>query len=87
MRSPSLPATLSCANVLSRFQSLDHWKKFFADSEKYQRVGRVAHAPIDPGTPLPPPCKQGGGDPREKKPQQKQQQQQRPYGPRRKEEL
>jgi len=35
---------------------LDHWKKFFAKSDKYHKVGWVYHAPIDPQSPIPEPC-------------------------------
>ncbi|KAF7792107.1 hypothetical protein EIP86_003137 [Pleurotus ostreatoroseus] len=35
---------------------LEHWKKFFADSKKYRKVGRVLHEPIDPMSPVPEPC-------------------------------
>ena len=38
------------------FQSLNHWKKFFADSKKYRKVGRVMHEPIDPMSPIPEHC-------------------------------
>ena len=37
-------------------QSLEHWKKFFADSKKYRKVGRVLHEPIDPISPIPEHC-------------------------------
>ena len=37
-------------------QGLEHWKKFFADSKKYRKVGRVLHEPIDPMSPVPEPC-------------------------------
>lgn len=37
-------------------QSVEHWKRFFADHETYFKVGRVSHPPIDPSTPLPPHC-------------------------------
>jgi len=36
--------------------SLDHWKKFFAKSDKYTKVGWVHHAPINPKSPIPEPC-------------------------------
>ena len=45
-------------------QGLQHWKKFFADSKKYRKVGRVLHEPIDPMSPIPEPC-----DPKKAKPQ------------------
>jgi len=37
-------------------QSVEHWKKFFADSDKYHKVGRVLHRPIDPSSPIPEHC-------------------------------
>jgi len=36
--------------------SLDHWRKYFADSKKYRKVGRVLHEPIDPMSPIPEHC-------------------------------
>jgi len=38
------------------FKSVEHWKKFFADSDKYHKVGRVLHRPIDPSSPIPEHC-------------------------------
>ena len=46
---------------------MEHWKKFFADSKKYKKVGRVLHEPIDPRSPVPEPC-----DPKRAKEQMKQ---------------
>lgn len=37
-------------------QSLEHWKKYFANSKKYRKVGRVLHEPIDPMSPIPEHC-------------------------------
>lgn len=37
-------------------QGLEHWKKFFAESKKYRKIGRVLHEPIDPMSPVPEPC-------------------------------
>lgn len=37
-------------------QGLQHWKKFYAESKKYPKVGRVMHPPIDPITPIPVHC-------------------------------
>ncbi|KAI0786443.1 cytochrome b5-like heme/steroid binding domain-containing protein [Abortiporus biennis] len=37
-------------------QGLQHWKKFYADSKKYPKVGRVSHPPIDPLSPIPEHC-------------------------------
>lgn len=40
----------------NELKSLDHWKKFFANHEKYQHIGWVQHPPIDPNTPPPVHC-------------------------------
>ncbi|KAI0079733.1 cytochrome b5 [Panus rudis PR-1116 ss-1] len=37
-------------------QGLRHWKKFYAESKKYPKVGRVIHPPIDPLSPIPEHC-------------------------------
>ncbi|KAK8844726.1 hypothetical protein IAR55_006576 [Kwoniella newhampshirensis] len=37
--------------------SLAHWKSFFANHEKYHKVGTVLNPPIDPRSPIPPPCR------------------------------
>jgi hypothetical protein len=37
-------------------QSVEHWKKFFANHKNYKRVGRVYHPPIDPNSPIPEMC-------------------------------
>ncbi|WVQ82847.1 hypothetical protein IAT38_004982 [Cryptococcus sp. DSM 104549] len=37
--------------------SFKHWTSFFADSDKYRKVGTVILPPIDPLSPLPPPCR------------------------------
>lgn len=37
-------------------QGLAHWKKYFAESKKYRKVGRVLHEPIDPSSPIPEHC-------------------------------
>ncbi|KAL8279112.1 hypothetical protein RQP46_008570 [Phenoliferia psychrophenolica] len=42
-------------------RSLDTWKNFFKNHGKYKWVGTVTHAPIDPDSPLPPPCQSHGG--------------------------
>lgn len=54
-------------------QGVEHWKKFFADSEKYPHVGKVIHKPIDPRSPVPEHCeeekrvKKAGYGPKQKK--------------------
>jgi len=35
---------------------LAHWKKFYAEHKDYIKVGRVAHPPIDPASPIPEHC-------------------------------
>ncbi|OCB87465.1 cytochrome b5 [Sanghuangporus baumii] len=37
---------------------LEHWKNFYANHKKYTKIGRVLHHPIDPLSPIPPPCKE-----------------------------
>jgi hypothetical protein len=37
-------------------QSLQHWKKFYAEHKDYFKVGRVTHPPIDPSSPIPEHC-------------------------------
>jgi len=37
-------------------QGVNHWKKFYAESKKYIKVGRVSHPPIDPASPIPEHC-------------------------------
>lgn len=39
-----------------QLKSLDHWKNFFKNHKDYPKVGRVAHDPIDPNSPIPGPC-------------------------------
>ncbi|TYJ57457.1 hypothetical protein B9479_001774 [Cryptococcus floricola] len=38
-------------------KSVTHWKKFFENNEKYTKIGTVLNPPIDPSTPIPPPCR------------------------------
>lgn len=38
------------------FQSLAHWKKFYAEHPDYVKVGRVNHRQIDPDSPIPDHC-------------------------------
>lgn len=37
-------------------EALDQWKSFFAEHAKYYRIGRAILPPIDPSSPIPPPC-------------------------------
>lgn len=37
-------------------QSLQHWKKFYAEHKDYIKVGKVNHPPLDPSTPIPEHC-------------------------------
>ncbi|KAJ3312980.1 hypothetical protein HDV04_002462 [Boothiomyces sp. JEL0838] len=39
-----------------QMKSLNSWIEIYENSDKYFYVGRVEHAPIDPSTPIPPPC-------------------------------
>ena len=38
------------------WQGVQHWKKVYQDSNKYHKVGRVSHPPIDPASPIPEHC-------------------------------
>ncbi|KAI0356679.1 cytochrome b5 [Trametes cingulata] len=40
----------------SEMKGVQHWKKFYAESKKYTKVGRVSHPPIDPASPYPEHC-------------------------------
>ncbi|KAI0662943.1 cytochrome b5 [Cubamyces menziesii] len=40
----------------SEMRGVQHWKKFYAESKKYTKVGRVSHPPIDPASPYPEHC-------------------------------
>ncbi|KAJ3174049.1 hypothetical protein HDU88_000016 [Geranomyces variabilis] len=42
----------------AQIRSLQTWSDFYSKSDKYFRVGRVVHEPIDPDSPPPPPCDQ-----------------------------
>ncbi|KAJ3177021.1 hypothetical protein HDU87_004737 [Geranomyces variabilis] len=42
----------------AQIRSLQTWSDFYAKSDKYFRVGRVVHEPIDPDSPPPAPCDQ-----------------------------
>jgi len=48
--------------------AIDRWKAFFTNHKDYWRAGKVLHAPIDPASPIPPPCKSGKGVPGQGKP-------------------
>lgn len=37
-------------------QGVANWKRFYADSKKYVKIGRVSHPAIDPETPIPEHC-------------------------------
>ncbi|KAG8999091.1 hypothetical protein FRB93_013361 [Tulasnella sp. JGI-2019a] len=41
-------------------KALQKWKDFYANHKDYRKVGTVYHAPIDPDSPLPPPCDEKG---------------------------
>ncbi|KAJ7590762.1 cytochrome b5-like heme/steroid binding domain-containing protein [Mycena floridula] len=51
----------------SELASIEHWKKFYAEHKDYFKVGRVSHAPIDPASPIPEPCKPPKTDSGDKK--------------------
>lgn len=44
------------ADRMTTAQGVQHWKKFYADSKKYTKVGRVSHPSIDPTSPVPEHC-------------------------------
>ncbi|CAG8502151.1 4761_t:CDS:2 [Ambispora leptoticha] len=46
-----------------QLKSLEGWASFYRDHHTYFKVGRVALPPIDPNSPIPPPC----NDPTEQK--------------------
>lgn len=37
-------------------QALDNWKDFFSSHQSYKLIGKVLNPPIDPNSPIPPPC-------------------------------
>ncbi|KAF9076831.1 cytochrome b5-like heme/steroid binding domain-containing protein [Rhodocollybia butyracea] len=47
-------------------KTLEHWKDFYANHKDYKKVGRVAHKPIDPSSPIPEHCKDRKDDKSEK---------------------
>jgi hypothetical protein len=42
--------------------ALQGWKDFFDNHAKYWPVGRVLLPPIDPASPIPPPCREQAGN-------------------------
>jgi hypothetical protein len=40
-----------------QLKGIDHWKKFYDQSHKYHKIGRVLHDPIPDDAPIPKPCK------------------------------
>jgi predicted heme/steroid binding protein len=38
-------------------ESIQGWVDFYKQNEKYIHIGQVIHKPIDPTSPIPPPCK------------------------------
>ncbi|KAI8799353.1 cytochrome b5-like heme/steroid binding domain-containing protein [Cladochytrium replicatum] len=39
-----------------QIKSLEEWTDFYKTSDKYFYVGKVLNPPIDPDSPIPPPC-------------------------------
>ena len=37
-------------------QGVANWKRFYANSKKYVKIGRVSHPAIDPASPIPEHC-------------------------------
>ncbi|CAI2175462.1 19482_t:CDS:2 [Funneliformis geosporum] len=40
-----------------QLEDLKNWASFYRDHHTYYQVGRVVHPPIDPNSPIPPPCR------------------------------
>ena len=56
-RAASRTSRYSIAERLSvHAQGVENWKRFYANSSKYVKVGRVSHPPIDPASPIPEHC-------------------------------
>jgi hypothetical protein len=51
-----IPLLISPDINTQNFQSIDKWKQFFKNSDKYSYVGKVIHHPIDPKSPIPEHC-------------------------------
>jgi len=43
--------------TLGEIKGVEDWASFYRNHHTYYRVGRVVHPPIDPNSPIPPPCK------------------------------
>lgn len=56
MRPPTRPCARSLTRSGDALQGVEHWKKFYGESKKYKKVGRVSHPPIDPASPVPEHC-------------------------------
>lgn len=58
VRWPRLPRALADTTRSgdAALQGVEHWKKFFGESKKYSKVGRVSHPPIDPASDYPEHC-------------------------------
>lgn len=56
VRDPPLNITISPDIDDLDFQSIEKWKQFFKNSDKYSYVGKVIHHPIDPKSPIPEHC-------------------------------
>ncbi|RHZ74123.1 hypothetical protein Glove_227g169 [Diversispora epigaea] len=44
-----------------QLKELENWASFYRDHHTYYKVGRVIHKPIDPNSPIPPPCNDATG--------------------------
>ncbi|KWU46111.1 cytochrome b5 [Rhodotorula sp. JG-1b] len=42
---------------------VSNWKNFYRNHAKYRHIGTVVHPPIDPSSPIPPPCNDAKAQP------------------------
>ncbi|GAA5981689.1 hypothetical protein JCM10908_004567 [Rhodotorula pacifica] len=42
---------------------VSNWKNFYRNHAKYRHIGKVVHPPIDPSSPIPPPCNDAKAQP------------------------
>ncbi|GAA6022805.1 hypothetical protein JCM8202_003716 [Rhodotorula sphaerocarpa] len=42
---------------------VENWKNFYKNHAKYRHIGKVVHPPIDPASPIPPPCNDAKAQP------------------------
>ncbi|KAI9144305.1 cytochrome b5-like heme/steroid binding domain-containing protein, partial [Paraphysoderma sedebokerense] len=44
-----------------QIKSIEDWRSFYHDHDKYLYVGKVVHPPVDPNSPIPEDCNIEGG--------------------------